>query len=84
MPTPEDKARENIDRLLTQAGWAVRDQSAANILAANLDIFWLRDESLEESDNLPDPTCSLRKLSKISKPPSNNSVKSPRIYVLTV
>lgn len=22
---------------------------------ANLDIFWLRDESLEESDNLPDP-----------------------------
>ena len=33
MPTPEDKARENIDRLLTQAGWAVRDQSDANILA---------------------------------------------------
>lgn len=29
----EDKARENIDRLLTQAGWAVRDQSDANILA---------------------------------------------------
>jgi len=33
MPTPEDKARENIDRLLTQAGWAVRNQSDANILA---------------------------------------------------
>ena len=33
MPTPEDKARENIDRLLTQAGWAVRNQSEANILA---------------------------------------------------
>jgi type I restriction enzyme R subunit len=33
MPTPEDKARENIDRLLTQAGWAVRDQNDANILA---------------------------------------------------
>ena len=33
----------------------MRDQSAANILAANLDIFWLRDESLEESDNLPVP-----------------------------
>ena len=31
MPTPEDKARENIDRLLTQAGWAVRNQSEANI-----------------------------------------------------
>jgi hypothetical protein len=23
MPTPEDKAREEIDRLLTQAGWSV-------------------------------------------------------------
>jgi type I restriction enzyme R subunit len=33
MPTPEDKARENIDRLLTKAGWTVRDQSDANILA---------------------------------------------------
>ncbi|OGQ81952.1 MAG: hypothetical protein A3F90_13090 [Deltaproteobacteria bacterium RIFCSPLOWO2_12_FULL_60_19] len=22
---------------------------------ASLDIFWLRDESLEDSDNLPDP-----------------------------
>jgi type I restriction enzyme, R subunit len=33
MPSPEDKARENIDRLLTQAGWAVRDQSEAKILA---------------------------------------------------
>jgi type I restriction enzyme R subunit len=33
MPTPEDKARENIDRPLTQAGWAVRNQSEANILA---------------------------------------------------
>jgi type I site-specific restriction endonuclease len=30
MSTPEDKARENIDRLLTQAGWAVRDQSDPN------------------------------------------------------
>jgi len=33
VPTPEDKARENIDRLLIKAGWAVRDQSDANILA---------------------------------------------------
>ena len=33
MPTPEDQARENIDQLLTKAGWAVRDQSEANILA---------------------------------------------------
>ena len=35
MPNPEDKARENIDRLLTQTGWAVRDQSDANIL-----VYW--------------------------------------------
>jgi hypothetical protein len=34
MPTPEDKARENIDRLLTLAGWAVRDQSEARALHA--------------------------------------------------
>jgi len=27
MPTPEELASENIDRLLTQAGWAVRNQS---------------------------------------------------------
>jgi type I restriction enzyme R subunit len=33
VPTPEDKARENIDRLLINAGWAVRDQSDANIFA---------------------------------------------------
>jgi type I restriction enzyme R subunit len=33
MPTPEDKARENIDRLLTQAGWIVCNQSEANIFA---------------------------------------------------
>lgn len=33
MPPPEDKARENINLLLAQAGWAVRDQSDANILA---------------------------------------------------
>ena len=33
MPNPEDKARENIDRLLTKAGWVVCDQSDANILA---------------------------------------------------
>ena len=33
MPTPEDKARENIDRLLSQAGCAECQQSDANILA---------------------------------------------------
>ena len=33
MPTPEDPARENIDHSLTQAAWAVRNQTGANILA---------------------------------------------------
>ena len=37
-------------------GWfSYRDKTS-------LDIFWLRDESLEESDNLSDPTFSPRKL----------------------
>jgi hypothetical protein len=38
---PEDIAREQIDRMLEQAGWAVQDV--------------LKDESIEASDNLPDP-----------------------------
>jgi type I restriction enzyme R subunit len=33
MTTPEDKARETIDRLLSQASWAVCNQGDANILA---------------------------------------------------
>ncbi len=34
MPTPEDQARENIDRRLTEAGWEVRNLSEANISAS--------------------------------------------------
>ena len=33
----------------------LRLRRAHNRDKASLDIFWLRDESLEESDNLPDP-----------------------------
>ena len=33
MPTPEEKVRENIDRLLTQGGWAVCNQNDAKLLA---------------------------------------------------
>lgn len=33
MPSPEDQARENIDRMLTKSGWAVRDQGDAHISA---------------------------------------------------
>ena len=38
--------------------WRWRDYSYEEIVArdkASLDIFWLRDESLEDSANLPDP-----------------------------
>jgi hypothetical protein len=46
MAIPEDKARESIDRLLTKAGWAVRNQSDANILGyrglAARNVTWSR------------------------------------------
>jgi type I restriction enzyme M protein len=29
---------------------------------ANLDIFWLRDKSLEDSDNLPEPSIIAREI----------------------
>jgi len=32
--TPEDRARQNIDKLLTDAGWVVQDKRAANLSAA--------------------------------------------------
>ena len=31
--TPEDLARQNIDQLLTAAGWMIQDRGAANITA---------------------------------------------------
>jgi type I restriction enzyme R subunit len=34
MPTPEDQARENIDRMLANAGWEVHNLSEANISAS--------------------------------------------------
>ncbi|MBI3001428.1 MAG: hypothetical protein HYY46_23685 [Deltaproteobacteria bacterium] len=33
MTEPEDQARENIDRMLTRSGWAMRDQGDAHISA---------------------------------------------------
>jgi type I restriction enzyme R subunit len=33
MPTPEDKAREQIDRALEQSGWKVQDTKSANLHA---------------------------------------------------
>ena len=31
--TPEDRARENIDKLLTDAGWVVQDRRKADLSA---------------------------------------------------
>src|SRR5262245_4344570 len=31
--TPEDRARNNIDKLLTEAGWIVQDKKATNLSA---------------------------------------------------
>lgn len=51
MLTPEDQARENIDHLQTQAGWAVRNQSDANILAYRG--VAIRNFTLKQGTGLP-------------------------------
>jgi len=39
--TPEDRARANIDGLLTEAGWDVQDRKAANLTASSgVAIHW--------------------------------------------
>jgi type I restriction enzyme M protein len=35
--------------------WSYDYEDIINSDKASLDIFWLKDESLEESDNLPEP-----------------------------
>ena len=59
MSTPEELARQNIDKQLEACGWIVQSRQEMNLYAArdqvNLDIFWLRDESLEDFANLPNP-----------------------------
>jgi hypothetical protein len=54
VPSPEELARLEIDRLLTAAGWVVQDYRQVD-LTASRDIAWLKDESLADSDNLPPP-----------------------------
>ncbi|MEZ6063683.1 MAG: hypothetical protein R3C19_25320 [Planctomycetaceae bacterium] len=47
-----------MPELDTTGLWDVQVRAITNLeksLSDNLDIFWLRDETLEESDNLPDP-----------------------------
>jgi type I restriction enzyme M protein len=54
--TPEEEARQEIDRLLDAVSWQVQDyEELMQRDKASLDIFWLKDESLEDSDNLPEP-----------------------------
>lgn len=49
-------ARQTIDALLNAAGWRVygHDELVARD-KASLDIFWLKDDALADSDNLPPP-----------------------------
>jgi type I restriction enzyme M protein len=50
-----------------------------NFDKANCDIFWLKDESLEESDNLPNPDALAQQIVADLEAASNNSAKSPWI-----
>ena len=49
------ETRLGLKRVPTAAGARTTYDELINRDKASLDIFWLRDESLEESDNLPDP-----------------------------
>ena len=49
-----------------------------NRAKASLDVFWLRYESLEESDNLPDPDVLAHEIVGDLEARSNNSAKSPQ------
>ncbi|TNE45197.1 MAG: methyltransferase [Deltaproteobacteria bacterium] len=44
-----------MDALLAQAGWIEQNRGEVNRDKKSLDIFWLHDESLVDSANLPDP-----------------------------
>ena len=54
------------DRCNAQAGrWRAFDyEELINRDKASLDIFWLKDESLEESENLPEPDVIAREIAE--------------------
>jgi len=56
----------------------VRLEKLINRDKASLDSFRLRDESLEESDNLPDPDVLAQEIVEALEA-ANNSANSPRI-----
>jgi hypothetical protein len=53
----EARARKNFDAQLAAAGWQVQSADGELIARdkASLDIFWLRDNTLEDTENLPAP-----------------------------
>ena len=53
--TPEERARVLIDEQLTQAGWVVQDRK-------DIDLIWLKDDSLEDAANLPAPEVIAREI----------------------
>jgi hypothetical protein len=66
----EARARVLIDRQLTEASWSVHTDRWKSfgydeLIArdkVNLDITWLRDDSLEDADNLPAPAIIAREI----------------------
>jgi len=55
-------AKNRHDRLETEHFRAFRYEDLVKRDKASLDIFWLKDESLEDSDNLPDPAILAREI----------------------
>lgn len=51
---PEQLARDQIDAQLLACGWVIQDKTKVNLSAA-LGIAWLKDQTLADLDNLPDP-----------------------------
>ena len=69
-PGSRSQKRKETERFkkFTYAEIVARDK-------ANLDILWLKDDSLEDSENLPPPAVSPPRSSKASKPPWKNSAR---------
>ena len=55
-------AENRHDRLETERFRAFSYDDLVKRDKASLDIFWLKDESLEDSDNLPDPAILAREI----------------------
>ena len=69
-------------RLASEYQGVIRGRGKGDILLpvenfdkANCDIFWLKDESLEESDNLPNPDALAQQIVADLEAASNNSAR---------